>query len=211
MPRMGGESDAWAGVQERLLRGDRLAFLEVNRLVTGVLMQLRAYDFRDEWDDLRQEVLLSVVANARAGRLRDPRAFVGYVRAITRNTFVDRLKKSLRHREREALPWGEEAERAAQGDGAAAGGAGAAWEVWSLVRSLPEQERVVIEGIYRDGKAYREVSDETGIPLGTLKRRLRDGLRALRERLAGAGAGSDPVRPDRETSGDGGPPGAVGR
>ena len=71
--RIGAAVDKdWLAVLGRLLAGDRVAFLEVNRLVTGFLVQLRAYDFRDEWDDLRQEVLLSVVANARAGRLRDP-------------------------------------------------------------------------------------------------------------------------------------------
>ena len=76
--RIGAAVDRdWLAVLDRLLAGDRVAFLEVNRLVTGFLVQLRAYDFREEWDDLRQEVLLSVVANARAGRLRDPKAFVG--------------------------------------------------------------------------------------------------------------------------------------
>src|SRR6185295_1700212 len=97
----------WLAVVDRLLAGDRAAFLELNRLITGVLVQLRAYDFRDEWDDLRQEVVLSVVANTRAGRVRDPQAFVGYVRAVTRNKFVDRLKTRLRLHEREAVPWDE--------------------------------------------------------------------------------------------------------
>ena len=67
----------WIAVLDRLLAGDRLAFAKINRLVSGFLVQLRAYDFRDEWDDLRQEVVLSLVANARAGRLRDPEAFLG--------------------------------------------------------------------------------------------------------------------------------------
>jgi hypothetical protein len=44
----GGSERDWMGVQTRLVAGDRLAFLELNRLVTGVLRQLRAYDFQDE-------------------------------------------------------------------------------------------------------------------------------------------------------------------
>lgn len=170
----------WDAVQRRLLAGDRLAFLEINRLITGFLSQLRAYDFQEEWDDLRQEVLMSVVANARAGRLRDPKAFVGYVRVITRNKFVDRLKQRLRHHEKERLPWDDASREAAAEPGA--------WrheEVWSVVRELPEEQRRVIEGVYLEGKTYQEVSDDTGIPLGTMKRRLRDGLRALRERFTG--------------------------
>ena len=104
---MAGSPDDWVAVLDSLLAGDRGAFLKINRLVTGFLVQLRAYDFREEWDDLRQEVLLSVVANARSGKLRDPKALAGYVRIITRNKFMDRLKSQLRFRAKEALPWDE--------------------------------------------------------------------------------------------------------
>lgn len=180
---VGGGPD-WIAVVERLCAGDCVAFLELNRLITGFLVQLRAYDFRDEWDDLRQEVVLSVIANARAGRLRDAQAFVGYVRIITRNKFVDRLKARLRRHEKETLPWDEEAGRAAalpeRVDGAV--------EVWSAVRDLPGEQQRVLDGIYRQGKTYEQVSAETGIPLGTMKRRLRDALAELRRRLGAARA-----------------------
>ncbi len=171
----------WIGVVARLCAGDRVAFLELGRLVTGFLVQLRAYDFRDEWDDLRQEVVLAVVANARAGRLRDPQAFVGYVRILTRNKFVDRLKTRLRQHEKETLPWDEETARAATVRDAAAGGDAAA--VWDSARDLPPEEQRVLDGIYRQGKTYQQVCDDTGLPLGTMKRRLRDALATLRRRL----------------------------
>ncbi len=179
---MTGQREDWLDVQHRLLGGDRLAFLELNRLVTGVLTQLRAYDFEDEWDDLRQEVAMAVIANARKQRLRDPQAFVGYVRIITRNKFVDRLKVRMRRREHEVLPWDEETARAwsaVPGTGPSA----AADDLWSEVGRLPEQERALVEGVYREGKTYQEMADESGIPLGTLKRRLRQALTALRGRL----------------------------
>lgn len=172
----------WTLVVGRLLEGDRLAFLQVNRLVTGCLTQLRAYDFQEEWDDLRQEVVLAVVANARAGRLRDPQAFVGYVRIITRNKVMDRLKQRLQHHEKETLPWDD----ATAGAAASPGGDERA-EHASLRAALAElsaEERRVIEGVYAQGRTYEEVSAETGIPLGTMKRRLRDALRLLRRRLA---------------------------
>ncbi len=172
----------WLGLQERLLQGDRVAFFELNRLVSGILTRLRAYDFRDEWDDLRQEVLISVVQNARRGRLRDPQAFVGYVRIITRNKFVDRLKRRLRHHEKDALPWDEETAWAAARAGSGNEGEDSA-EVWAEVRKLPEEQRRVIEGVYIEGRTYQEVADVTGIPLGTTKRRLRQALDELRRRL----------------------------
>jgi RNA polymerase sigma-70 factor (ECF subfamily) len=170
----------WPALVARLAAGDRVAFLELNRLVTSVLVRLRAYDFREEWDDLRQEVALAVVANARAGRLRDPQAFVGYVRIVTRNKFVDRLKQHLRLREGEALPWDEESARIAappEADGAEAA------DLWTAVQTLPDDEQRILHGLYRQGRTYHEVADDTGIPLGTLKRRLRGALDALRERL----------------------------
>src|SRR5215510_8312925 len=134
----GGED--WSAVLGRLEAGDRTAFLRFQRLVTGFLLELRAFDFEDEWDDLRQEVLAAVIANARAGRLRDPQAFAGYVRIITRNKFFDRLKRRR------------------------------------------------VTGVYVEGLSYEEMSERAGVPLGTLKRRLREGLAALRVRL-GEGTG----------------------
>jgi RNA polymerase sigma-70 factor (ECF subfamily) len=93
------------------------------------------------------------------------------VKIITRNKFVDRLKRHLRHAEKETLPWDEETARAtAVADGT----------------EEPGEQQRILEGIYVEGKTYQEVSDATGIPLGTLKRRLRTGLAALRMRLAGA-------------------------
>lgn len=179
---MPASPEDWSRVLDRLLEGDRLAFLEVNRLVTGYLQQLRAWDFRDEWDDLRQEVLLSIVANARAGRLRDPQAFLAYTRTITRNKFIDRLKLRLRHKEQDALPWDDETARALGAPPAADDVA----QLWAAVRGLPAEQQRVLDGVYAQGKTYQEVSDDTGIPLGTMKRRLRDALLALRRRFADA-------------------------
>jgi RNA polymerase sigma-70 factor (ECF subfamily) len=182
---MAGPTEDWIGVVERMLAGDELAFLKLNRLVTGCLTQLRAYDFQQEWDDLRQEVVLAVLANARAGRLRDPQAFVGYVRIITRNKVMDRLKERLRRHEKERLPWDDatagalvatSVETTHAADDRAA--------VRAALAELSDDERRVVDGIYAEGKTYEEVSAETGIPLGTMKRRLRDALQLLRRRLA---------------------------
>ena len=177
---MASAGEDWGEVLERLLAGDRVALARVNRLVTTELSRHRAYDFRDEWDDLRQEVLTAVVSNARAGRLHDPQAFAGYVRILTRNKFIDRLKAKLRHHERDRLPWDEETARAV----AAPSPDARAAELWDAARTLPADEQRVLDGVYRQGKTYEQVSRDTGIPLGTMKRRLRDALAALRKRFS---------------------------
>jgi RNA polymerase sigma-70 factor (ECF subfamily) len=178
---MAGNATDWAAVLDGLLASDRIAFAELNRLITTTLAQLRAWDFRDEWDDLRQEVLLALVASARAGRLRDPRALVGYVRIVTRNKFMDRLKRHLRHQEDAHLPWDEQT-----ADGFALPPEHAAMhDLGVALGALTQEERRVVEGIFGDGKTYQEVSDEAGLPLGTMKRRLRTAMAALRRRVAG--------------------------
>lgn len=174
----------WIAIVDRLLAGDRLAFLELNRLITSFLARLRAYEFREEWEDLRQEVVLSVVANARAGRLRDPQALVGYVRIITRNKVVDRLKARLRHHEKETVPWDDEAARGLLESAGSDGAADEMRDLWDAVRTLPLEQQQVVDGVYRQGKTYETVAEETGIPLGTMKRRLRDALMVLRARFA---------------------------
>jgi len=183
---MKGRPEDWIPVLDQLLAGDHLAFLNVNGLITGYLARLRAYDFRDEWDDLRQEVVLSVVATAKAGKLRDPKAFLAYVATITRNKVFDRLKARVRRREKETIPWENEMAHCAGMLERSSEDRQFATELWAAIGSLPPEQQVIVEGVYRHGKTYEAVCSDNGVPLGTMKRRLREGLLALRKRFGDA-------------------------
>lgn len=54
------------------------------------------------------------------------------------------------------------------------------------MRSLPEEQRQSIELAYFGGLTYPEIAAQTGVPLGTIKSRLRLGLAKLRVLLADA-------------------------
>lgn len=192
----------WLDVLARLLEGDRLAFLELGRLVTAFLVRLRVYDLRDEWEDLRQEVVLAMVAAARAGRLREPGAIVGFVRAVTRNKVADRLGARYRTHEMQAQPWQDLADELVDTSGRDAEDAVRAAALWDAVEALPSEQRAAVRGVYLEGKTYEAVSAETGIPLGTMKRRLRDALVALRARFA-AGDEREPKPALAETTSKG--------
>lgn len=61
--------------------------------------------------------------------------------------------------------------------------------VREALQRLPEGERQAIELAYFGGKTYREVAQDLGQPEGTVKSRIRSGLRHLRAELSDAGVG----------------------
>jgi RNA polymerase sigma-70 factor (ECF subfamily) len=175
-------TEDWGAVVERLLRGDRLALAQLTRLVNSLLARWNAYDFRDEWDDLIQEVLLAVAQAWREGRIRERDALFGFIRSTARFKFSDRLRAHLRLAEDETLPWqtlfdaGEEpAEETLAPE--------LRRDLREALARLPERERRVVAAVHVEGRTYEEAAAATGIPLGSLKRHLRDGLSRLRETL----------------------------
>jgi len=178
--KRGGED--WAAVLERLLEGDRTALLQLTRLINSFLARWNAYDFRDEWDDLIQEVVLAAATGVRDGKLRERGAAFGYLRTTARFKFVDRLKRHLRLAEDASLPW-EEVVLAGLEPSVEAPDPGARRDLRTALELLPAKQRDAVVAIYIRGETYDEAAAATGTPLGSLKRHVRDGLAALRAAL----------------------------
>jgi RNA polymerase sigma-70 factor (ECF subfamily) len=173
----------WIGVLRRVVDGDRLALVQASRLVNSFLVRWNAYDLRDEWEDLVQEVITAAALAVRDGRLRDPRAAAGFLKSTARFKYMDRLRILLGLRRGESLPW--EACVASRERALEEGlGAEAREDLRRALARIPEKTRVVLTAVYVGGLTYDEAALATGLPLGTLKRALRDGLAQLRAELA---------------------------
>jgi RNA polymerase sigma-70 factor (ECF subfamily) len=178
------QEEDWYGVLEALQAGDGLALARLTRLINGFLASWNAYDFRSDWDDLLQEVIIAAALALREGRIRDRRAVVGYLRTTARFKFVDRLRVHMRVREEQTVPWEDVIGSDELATAATMAPEGLSQDVRKAVESLSEKRRVAVLGVYLQGKTYNAVSEETGIPLGSLKRYLREGLAQLREQLS---------------------------
>ncbi len=170
----------WIAVVNRVIAGDRLALAQTSRLVNGFLVRWNAYDFRDEWEDVVQEVIAAAALAVRAGRLRDPQAIVAFLKTTARFKYLDRLRIVLN--QRKDLAWEEviasdESPRAVQLE------AEAREDLRRALAKISDKKRDLVVAVYGAGQTYEEAALANGIPLGTLKRYLRDGLAELREAL----------------------------
>jgi RNA polymerase sigma factor (sigma-70 family) len=102
-----------------------------------------------------------------------------WIFTIARNRRIDAVRKARRP-EPEDLPWGPEPEPDA------ADSIGMQQDSARLVRALaelPDTQRHLIERCYFGDMSHREIAAETGLPLGTIKSRIRLALERLRHEM----------------------------
>ena len=116
----------------------------------------------------------------------DPRrgSVSAWLLTIVRNVALDRIRVSSRRRE---LPVDELPAALERDDvpdlGDAAGDRDAAARIVASMRSLPREQREALLAVTLFGYSTGELSTATGVPLGTIKTRIRLGLRKLRDQL----------------------------
>ncbi|MDN5785650.1 sigma-70 family RNA polymerase sigma factor [Pseudorhodobacter sp.] len=103
-----------------------------------------------------------------------------WVFTIARNRRIDALRKSRRP-EPEDLPWGPEAEPDQYDTLALAEETAKLAEAMAL---LPDKQRALVERAYFGDLSHSEIAAETGLPLGTIKSRIRLALDRLRHKLS---------------------------
>jgi RNA polymerase sigma-70 factor (ECF subfamily) len=129
-------------------------------------------------EDCAQDVMASLWQKA---HLFDPaRASVAtWVFAIARNRRIDILRRDRRP-EPEDLPWGSEDEPD-QADLYEAAEETA--RLGAAIALLPEAQRALVQRAFWGDLSHSEIAAETGLPLGTIKSRIRLALERLRQRL----------------------------
>lgn len=134
-------------------------------------------------DALAEECAQDVMATLwHKAHLFDPsRASVStWVFTIARNRRIDALRKARRP-EPEDLPWGPEAEPE-QSEALELRQETA--RLGLALAQLPEKQRALIERAYFGDLSHTEIAAETGLPLGTIKSRIRLALERLRHQMS---------------------------
>lgn len=171
----------WVGHVRRIqTERDHAAFAELFRhfapRVKAFLMKSGASQTLAE--ECTQEVMATLWHKA---DMFDPsRASVAtWIFTIARNRKIDMIRKTRRP-EPEDLPWGPEAEPdqeeviALQQDTEKLGEA---------LAQLPQKQRELVEKAYFGDLSHSQIAAETGLPLGTIKSRIRLALERLRHEM----------------------------
>lgn len=166
-------------LMRRVTAGDHDAFAALYdrhaALVYGIARRMLSDATHAE--DIAQSVFLQIWVRPELYRGGN---FAGWLARVARNACIDILRSSaVRLREPE-LPIEVEDDVAVDEEVFAGLRAEA---VVAALESLPPEQRSAIEQAYFSGLTYREVADRSGAPLGTVKSRIRIGLKRLWETL----------------------------
>jgi RNA polymerase sigma-70 factor, ECF subfamily len=167
---------------EAIATGDRQAFVElfgqIAPRIKGYLINLGARPGQAE--ELTQEVMVTIWQ--RSGDFDRKRSAAGtWIYTIARNRRIDLWRKEQRQRfdpEEPLLhspdPKGPDEELSATEQAA---------HVRKALASLPQELSSLIRFAYFDGLSHREIAEKTGIPLGTVKTRIRKATKIIGQYL----------------------------
>ena len=172
-----------AALLRKLSGADRDAFAQVYdrhaALVYGIAKRLLGNSAQAE--DVTQSVFLQLWTRPSTFRGGN---FVAWLATVARNAAIDVLRGAEMRTREPQMPLelaspvdldDEIAQRMLEG------------QVADALQALPPEQREPIERAYFEGLSYREVAEKLGMPLGTIKSRIRAGLRRMYLMLREAG------------------------
>lgn len=167
-------------------RGDEPAFSVLVGRIRPQVLRVAQGIVRDPSmaEEVTQEVLTEIWV--KADRFDPERGNVGgWVSTLARRRAVDRVRSEQASRNRDDRVARRDVERDVDVVAEEVEIRLEHWQVRQALAELSERQREAIELAYFAGYTYRDVARVLGIPEGTAKSRLRDGLARLRESLQG--------------------------
>ena len=129
-------------------------------------------------EDVMQEVLMQVWRSP-GGFIAQRGSMGAWLAVVARNRSIDVLRRRAHQEPLEALTVAEQPRsmlRSVEDELLMN-------QVRSVVMQLPEDQQNSLQMAYFDGMSHTEIAERTGIPLGTVKTRIRTGLSAVRKVL----------------------------
>jgi RNA polymerase sigma-70 factor (ECF subfamily) len=177
----------------RVADGDRSALATLYDATSSLVFSLALRILRDRAaaEDVTIEVFMQVYSHA-VGYQPDRGTPTGWLLTLARSRAIDRRRADANRAEREdpieataplvaSDPDPEEASSAAERRRLAR----------AALASLAPEQRQVIEIAYFTGQSHGDIAARLGLPLGTVKTRIRTGMARLRSLLAPLGAEED--------------------
>ena len=169
-------------VLQRIAQGDKSAVEECLKTYGGLVWSLarRMSPKTEEAEDAVQEIFIEIWKNA--GRFDDGQSSeTTFVAMIARRRLIDRLRYANRRIQADSLDdvLAEPSNRADEEMQISV----EAKEAAKAMQNLRPEQRQVLQLSIIQGLSHQEISDATGMPLGTVKTHARRGLLQVREFL----------------------------
>jgi RNA polymerase sigma-70 factor, ECF subfamily len=171
---------------ELVQRGDQAAFAEIYDAVAPMVFSTVSRVLRDPAmsEEVTQEVFVEVWTHA--ARFDPEKASVStWAVTIARRRAIDRVRKEQSQRDRVEQLAQRRPEVASLTDDAAVSRIEGP-RVDRALADLPPDQREIIELAFIEGLSHSTIAERLGLPLGTVKGRVRGGLQRLSSALGGA-------------------------
>jgi RNA polymerase sigma-70 factor, ECF subfamily len=176
-------------LRERLITRDEQALVELVDVATPWLLNIAQAMLQDE--DEAEEVVMETFRTVWKNVTPPTEGYAGlmpYLMRVTRHRAIDRLRgRRRRERKLSALTSHADTHAVPPAEPDEAGRPG--WHVHTRVHAaldgLPSDQQTVVRLAYFEGLTQSEIATELGIPLGTVKTRLRLAFARLRTALDG--------------------------
>lgn len=171
------EKEIVAHLENEDRRAIDLAYKNYGKALYGII--LRVVKSSEIAEEVLQDVFVKIWVNAKSYNKSKGRLFT-WMSNIARNAAIDSIRTARSKREQKTSSIensvhdniGGKAEMQIKDFG-----------LRKVIDSLDEKHRLLIDLTYFQGYSQREIEKELGIPLGTIKSRLRLAINQLREKL----------------------------